>query len=90
MDKEMKKRLKGRKEAKHLFAKNLRALVLLVLGQDGADVSMYEEPGSIPRELYGKFRHGIAKVLPTFWETVVLNLFGEEKVTHSSFAVVVF
>jgi len=81
LDKEMKARQKGQKQAKFLFARNLRALVLLVLEHDGANFSEYGAPGSIPPELYRKVRHGIAKVLPTFWETVVLNMFGDEKVS---------
>ena len=82
IDTEMKKREKGKRQEKLMFARNLRSMVLLVLKNDGINVSEYDEPGSIPAQEYRKFRLGFVKVLPTFWETIVLNMFGDNKVMH--------
>jgi hypothetical protein len=79
----LEKRAQNRRAAKLAFAKNLRALVLLVLKHEGKmNISGFDIPGSIPPDQYEPFRQGIAKALPTFWETIVSNKFGDEKVMH--------
>jgi len=79
----LEKRAATKRAAKLAFAKNLRRLVFLLLKHEGImNISGYEDPGSIPPNLYGPFRQGIAKALPTFWETVVSNKFTDKKVIN--------
>ena len=74
-----------RRQAKHgarkaAFARELRALALLVLGVEG-----FGEPGSIPGDRYAdEFRTRTVLVLPVFWESIVVEMFGEELVRQTS------
>lgn len=78
----LKKRYKWQRRLnRDACAKDLRLIVLQVIKEESKlDIDNYCEPGSIPQDKYNQFRPGFKKVIPTFWETIVLETFGNDKV----------
>jgi len=83
-------RRKNAKGKRHqAFAKELRKLVILLHAEGDRDAATlpFEEPGSIPEEMYGYYRSRLDTILPNFWEAVVIAEFGDEKVMALLFSV---